>query len=182
MRIDRLVITNFDGFDQREFTFHPRFNLLIGDNASGKTSLLDALSIAMGSWFLGIRGYQKSPGIDAGEVRVVPHRHEDSITFEKQFPARIDCVGSVMGISGEWTRELKREGGRTTSVDAGWIADVAAETERRVRAGESVALPLITAYGTERLWFERGHHAPHAVKARWISRLHRFHNSGNSAH
>jgi predicted ATP-binding protein involved in virulence len=174
MRIDRLVITNFDGFDRREFTFHPRFNLLIGDNASGKTSLLDALAIAVGSWFLGLRGYQQVPGIGIEEVRAVPHRHEDSITFEKQFPARIDCHGDVMGTSIAWTRELKSERGRTTSIDARWMADIASETEKRVRAGESVTLPLIAAYGTERLWFEQPHrkkHAPADARHRMPSRL-----------
>jgi len=27
-----------------------------------------------------------------------------------------------------------------------------------VRAGDNITLPLICAYGTERLWFEKGHH------------------------
>jgi predicted ATP-binding protein involved in virulence len=82
----------------------------------------------------------------------------DSYTFEKQFPARIECSGSVMGKRIGWARELQREGGRTTTVDAKAISEVASESERRVRAGEKITLPLICTYGRERLWYQTSHH------------------------
>jgi DNA repair exonuclease SbcCD ATPase subunit len=118
MRIDELTLTNFDGFDHRTFDFNPGFTLLVGDNATGKTSVLDALAIAVCSWFLGLRGIETSRGIDSDEVRMVAHPHADSYTFEKQFPARIECTGFVMGRKMQWARELQREGGRTTTSDA----------------------------------------------------------------
>jgi len=157
VRIDHLTVKNFNGFDHREFDFNPRFNLLVGDNATGKTSVLDALSIALGSWFLGIPGYANILGIDAKEVRVVAHPHQDSCTFEKQFPSRVETCGLVLGRDIKWTRELSREGGRTSSVDAKTISTIAGEAERKVRSGEEITLPLICAYGTERLWIEATH-------------------------
>lgn len=160
MRVDELTLTNFDGFEHRTFSFNPHFNLLVGDNASGKSSVLDALAVAVGSWFLGLRGYEKSPGIHPEEVRVAAHAHTDSYTFEKQFPSRIECTGLVMGKHVTWSRELQREGGRTTTVNAKPIRDIGEEAERRVRAGEAITLPLICAYGTERLWIEAAHHKP----------------------
>lgn len=159
MRIDELTITNFYGFDHRTFHFHPSFTLLAGDNATGKTAALDAVAVAAGSWFLGLHGSEKSPGIDRDEVRVAAHTHLDAWTFEKQFPARIECAGVVMGQPIRWARELKREGGRTTTSEAEAVADVAADAERRVRSGENVTLPMICVYGTERLWFEKAHPA-----------------------
>jgi len=159
MRIDHLTIRNFNGFEHRTFTFNPRFNLLVGDYATGKSSVLDALAVSAGCWFLGLRGYEKSPGIHAEQVRVAAHAHLDSYTFEKQFPSLIECAGVVTGQRISWARELQRERGRTTTVNAKSIGEVASEAERRVRAGEEITLPLICAYGTERLWFEKGRHA-----------------------
>jgi predicted ATP-binding protein involved in virulence len=63
-----------------------------------------------------------------------------------------------MGQRITWARELQREGGRTTTANAKAINDIAAETERRVRAGEDVTIPLVCNYGTERLWFEKVHY------------------------
>jgi predicted ATP-binding protein involved in virulence len=164
MQIDELTITNFNGFKHRTFSFHPRFNLLVGDNATGKTSVLDALAVSIGSWFLGLRGYGKGRGILAEEVRVAAHAHLDSYTFEKQFPSRIECRGIVMGSQMEWVRELQREGGRTTAVGAKTIAEAASEAEQRVRSGDNITLPLICTYGAERLWFEKGHNTRKAEK------------------
>jgi predicted ATP-dependent endonuclease of OLD family len=102
MRIDEIRITNFDGFDHRTFTFNPRFTLLAGDNATGKTSVLDALAVAAGSWFLGVGGFETSRGITPEEVRMAAHPHLDSYTFEKQFPSRVECTGVVMGHQIRW--------------------------------------------------------------------------------
>src|SRR5271168_3400864 len=162
MQIENLKIKNFSGFENRTFTFNPHFNLLVGDNASGKTSVLDALAVSVGSWFLGLRGYERGPGISGDEVRVVAHAQPDSYTFEGQFPSRIEATGVVMGQHISWARELRREGGRTTTVDAKSISEVASKAAQDVRAGEKIILPLICTYGTERLWFEKSHHARRA--------------------
>ena len=57
MKINHIRIQNFKGFEDKEFSFDPHMSVLIGDNASGKTSVLDALSFVLGTFFLGIEGY-----------------------------------------------------------------------------------------------------------------------------
>ena len=157
MRIDRLALTNFKAFASCEFRLDPRFNLFVGDNATGKTSALDAISIALDSWFLGMKGVEKAGGIDSDDVRVAPHRHGDIITFEKQFPSRVEAQGVVLAREVTWARELNREGGRTTTAEAKELSDLASDADQRVRNGESLTLPVICSYGTERLWFESRH-------------------------
>lgn len=51
MKIRQLELQNFRCFDQKTFEFSDQFNVLIGDNATGKTAILDALAIAAGSFF-----------------------------------------------------------------------------------------------------------------------------------
>lgn len=158
MRIDRLTIFNFKAFRLREITFDPHFNLIVGDNATGKTSLLDALAIAIDSWFLGMRTAERAGGIDTGHVHLATYLHGDTATFEKQFPSRIEAQGVVLGASINWARELSREGGKTTTVEAKEISILAEGADMDVRNGKEITLPLICSYGTERLWFESRHH------------------------
>ena len=47
MRIDQLKVENFAGFTRQQFVFSPRFNLLVGANGCGKTSLLKALAAGL---------------------------------------------------------------------------------------------------------------------------------------
>jgi len=54
MIINRLKLKNFKGFEELSVEFHPHFNVVIGINRSGKTSLLEGLRIGLGSFFLGI--------------------------------------------------------------------------------------------------------------------------------
>jgi predicted ATP-binding protein involved in virulence len=155
VRIDGLTLKNFNGFEFLEIGFDPQFNLLVGDNATGKTSVLDALATALHCWVYGIGGDQSAWGIDEGHVRLVAHRFQDSFFFEKQFPCRIEARGLLVGQELCWARELNHNGGRTTTAEARNLTSAAAEAARKVRSGEEVTLPLICSYGTERLWFEQ---------------------------
>jgi predicted ATP-binding protein involved in virulence len=160
VQIDQLTIKNFKKFRECRIEFDPRFNLVVGDNATGKTSLLDAIAIAVDSWFLGMRTAEKAGGIDGDHVHLVPIPQPDSTTFEKQFPARIEVKGLVQGKPIEWARELLREGGKTTTGQTKEIALLAEQADGAVREGKEIILPLICSYGAERLWFESLHHKP----------------------
>ena len=72
MRIDKLEIENFKLFAQQTFDFHPNFNLVIGENGSGKTSLLRAVAVALGGWAHAyIKNTNKLPSIEDRDVREV---------------------------------------------------------------------------------------------------------------
>ena len=44
MTLNKLKLTNFRNYDQLEVDFDPGVNLIVGDNAQGKTNLLEAIS------------------------------------------------------------------------------------------------------------------------------------------
>lgn len=151
MRIDQLRVENFKGFTKREVTFHPEFNLVVGENGAGKTSVLDALAVAAGSWFLGLRGYD-SRHIRPEDVRLAGHESEATVTWEQQFPCIVEARGSAREQRLAWRRTIDGPGGRTTYREAREIKSLAEQTEHAVRDGEKIVLPLISYYGTGRLW------------------------------
>lgn len=162
MRIDRLLLKNFKGFESKEFSFHPEFNLIVGRNGSGKTSALDALSVAVGSWLLGIRGAE-TRHIRSNEVRLVDFEHEEideggqkhvSVQWERFYPCEITAHGLVQEQQISWIRSLNSPNGRTTYVNASNIKQLASKADQAVRQGHDATLPLVSYYGTGRLWQE----------------------------
>ena len=151
MRIDRLQVANFKGFQHRELSFHPQFNLVVGRNGTGKTSILDALSIAVGSWFLGLRGYD-SRHIKPVDVNLRSFVTEAMVTWEPQFPCSVEANGVVQGQDLYWKRTLSGRGGRTTYGEARNIKQLAEKVELEVQQSQPIILPLISYYGTGRLW------------------------------
>jgi predicted ATP-binding protein involved in virulence len=153
MRIHHLGIRNFRCFEERSFQLTPSFNLLVGENASGKTAVLEALSVAMGSLFLGIRDVGERH-LRRDDARLQAYDHGGEWSFEAAYPVEVEAVGEVDGERIAWRRTLVSPKGRTTSNAAGEIKRAAARLDRAVRSGESVTLPLIAYYGTARLWLQ----------------------------
>ncbi|MBQ8037277.1 MAG: AAA family ATPase, partial [Proteobacteria bacterium] len=52
MYIEKLTLRNFRRYETASFYFHQSFNVLIGNNGKGKTTILDALSIMLNTYFL----------------------------------------------------------------------------------------------------------------------------------
>lgn len=151
MLIDSLSVTNFKGFSKRTLNLHPQFNLVVGENGSGKTSVLDALAVAAGSWFLGLRG-QDSRHIRPEDVRLLASESESAVHWERQYSCVVAATGEVQGRRLSWQRSLNGPGGRTTYVDAREIKSLAEQADASVRSGMNETLPLISYYGTGRLW------------------------------
>jgi predicted ATP-binding protein involved in virulence len=173
MRIDSLLLENFKGFQRRELTFHPQFNLVVGENGTGKTSLLDALAVAVGSWYLGVAGVD-TRHIYPHEVRLQPYPSEAGTQWEGQYPCFIEACGSIGHEPTVWRRSLNGPGGRTTSTAR--IKKLAQQATEAVREGQSINLPLISYYGTGRLWLvprEQGQvkEPPSSLLTKQLSRL-----------
>ena len=163
MRIDSLTLTNFKCFAERTFSLGPRFTLFIGDNGKGKTAVLDALTVGAGAWLLGFPGVPTRP-ISRSEVRRVSYLHDDIATLEPQTPCVVSCEGEVAGRRIEWRRELRAPtpAARTTWRDAKSIGDLARASGAQMRAGGDMILPVVSYYGTGRLWVQRQSRPPAA--------------------
>jgi predicted ATP-binding protein involved in virulence len=72
MRIHKLYVKNFRGFAEQEFHFHDRLTLVVGENGSGKSSLLEGVAVALGGWlcgFDGLEGFDNGYGTDEFRAR-----------------------------------------------------------------------------------------------------------------
>lgn len=159
MQIGRLVLRNFKGFEQLEQRLNKRFTLIVGKNGVGKSSILDALSVAFGAFLLGIPD-ASSRHIQKGEVRETSREFDGRLDFIHAYPAVVEAEGAVPDpMTGQphhlaWKRELTNPNGRTTIKDARDIRALASAAYAAVIAGGDPTLPLLSYYGTGRLWGE----------------------------
>ena len=154
MRIDKLRIKNFKGFEEETFLLNPHFTVFIGGNAKGKTSVLDALAVAAGSFLRGIDVAKlESRSIDKNEIRVLTKDGQPL----PQLPVEIHAFGNVNGKSLDegWLRTVDKISPKktnTTYVKAKNIEKVAEDMLKLSRSGNNVIFPVIAYHGTGRLW------------------------------
>ena len=159
MQIDRLKLRNFKGFPEMDQGLNRRFTLIVGNNGAGKSSLLDALSVAFGSFFLGIPVVPPRH-IRQDEVHEFEQDFDGTPEFNKAYPVVVEAEGKISHpLTAKvthvcWKRSLGREKGRTTIRDARALSSIAQEAYEAVVKQANPTLPLLSYYGTGRLWVE----------------------------
>ena len=151
MKIIKLKLYEFRCFNNHKFDFSDHFNLLIGDNGSGKTAVLDGLAIAAGAFLLGI------PNIRPNEKRHLSNediRYRYSIMGQtvtrenSEYQAMVRTKGVINGKTIEWARYKDV---RTNRQDAKQIIGAVKKLAKE-STNPNVLLPVIAYYGTGRLW------------------------------
>jgi predicted ATP-binding protein involved in virulence len=149
MKINQINIKNFKGFADRSFALNDHFTVFIGDNAAGKTTVLDALSVALGGFFINLGlGLNTRPIDEKKEVRLTMVSGQS----RPQLPVTVEVRGQIDGAVILWKREIQKQ--KTTSKDARSISTLAHNLMQANRRGERVVLPVLAYHGTGRLWAE----------------------------
>ncbi|MEE1124584.1 MAG: AAA family ATPase [Acutalibacteraceae bacterium] len=155
MKISNIKIENFRCFQNLSVKFDSQMNVIAGNNGAGKSSILDAVSVGVGSFLLGIEDVS-APGIYKSDVRFVSYEVGSVIDRQPQFPVKIECNGVVDNKQIMWTRQLNTGSGKTTYGDAFSIKDIASSMQNSIREGNNQThLPIISYYGTGRLWAQK---------------------------
>jgi len=133
--------------------FNKNYNIFIGINGSGKTSILDAISISLGGFTSGIDGIGNY-GFSKDDVQYKMYQTGGTlISREKQYPVSIESTINFENTVIEAKRSLLSESGRTTTKEAKDLISYASNLQNKIRKGDnSIELPLIAYYGTGRLW------------------------------
>ncbi|MDN2483523.1 AAA family ATPase [Vibrio agarivorans] len=168
MKIDKLELKNFRAFKHFKCQFDTGVNVLVGLNGFGKTSILDAIAIGYGQ-FAGGFETSKDRGILNSDIRIAKHtigagelEAGDSLavagkyTMERQFPVEVQVTVHEEGdyqFPDSWSRSRNTLKGRTTQVKD--LKAVAQDLQKSVQNNENVVLPLLSYYGTGRLWKEK---------------------------
>ena len=153
MRLKSLRLHNFRCFEDLQMEFHPHCNVLVGINGAGKSSVLDAVAIALSGFLSAIDG-ASGISLHKDDIRYAMYKNGSVINREQQMPVYVEANGTAPD-AGEltWKRSLSSLQGRTTIKDAKEIMDYGRGLQAGIRAGEAgVVLPLIAYYGTGRLW------------------------------
>jgi predicted ATP-binding protein involved in virulence len=160
MRIDTIELKNFRGFDAFRRDFGPGINVLVGDNGSGKTALLDALAIGIGSCFLQVDAVP-SRAIERDDVRLVVQEVGEATDTSPQYPVELSFEGEVFGKRHRWSRSLNGKNRRTTHQGAAEVSEAVRmrftlQTLKEIASRQGFeTLPLIAYHGTGRLWVQR---------------------------
>lgn len=158
MKINSIKIKNFKCFECINLDFDSQFNVLIGDNATGKTSILDAVSFTIGTYFIGVRKVTNDSKIELRPLKVSEKRRvltNTEINYKLPF-----CINTDISLNGkefQWSRSTdKVSGGSTTYKEANEFINEAIALCSHMSTEEDITdLPLIAYYGTERLFNER---------------------------
>ncbi|MEP7125332.1 MAG: AAA family ATPase [Byssovorax sp.] len=154
MQIDAIELKNFRGFSAFRQEFGPGINMIVGDNATGKTALLDALAVGAGSFFLGIDG-APTRVFKPDDVRLTVREVGDTIETVPQYPVELTFDGAVFGQAFRWARSLAGRKRHTTHGGAFEMSSAVHGRMLEIQKGGVATLPLIAYHGTGRLWIQR---------------------------
>lgn len=156
MEFQKVVIQNFKGIENIEMHFRPGINLVLGENGVGKTSILEAMTIALGDYFNGISGVSKK-GILHEQIHFKTSLSGDaSTTIEYFTPTTITSIihiGREVGI-GEVTRDISGEVTRrdeTNRTRTQYLGRAFASYARRICNDMDSTLPLLCYFSTSRM-------------------------------
>lgn len=143
MRIDKITLQNFRCFEQLEVEFLPNFNVIIGNNGTGKSSLLKALKIAL-NFFINEIDKREELNIDK-DIRI--KYFEKTHTIEKQLPAKLSFDSFLSNklpykVNKEITNLGTGKVGTTDFTGANHIQDLL----QNVRNGAEIILPVIAYF------------------------------------
>lgn len=154
MRIDTIHIRDFRGIEDLTINLHPQFNLLIGENGSGKTAILQALDVAIGCFFSGM------PGVPSRHIRDEDIRYFKTIEGSYEFTAntKVDVLKGVVDKKPIfWYKERDGMTGSNKMGNRSPIRALSEDINKAIRDSKRTSvidLPVLAYYSTARLWKE----------------------------
>ena len=153
LRLTKLEMTNFRCFRKMDkpIKFDPNLTVIVAKNGCGKTAVLDAIRISLGTFTKGLNRLSQA-GISRQDASLTPLRA--GLGKGSDYPVSVKVEGFVDSQLCEWARVRGSEEGRTTTKEAQVISDFGTRLHKCVISDACVMpeLPILAFYGTGRLW------------------------------
>lgn len=151
MYLKHIIIENFKGHTHCELTLKPGFNLLIGDNGMGKTSILEAISVALGGFIAGVDDVS-SKHFTKDEIRISAVPMGDG-SFDRHYevPVLVTCEADVQGKEYRWTRRKSSVKASRSTVETSEIKKIA----NQMASDPTSVLPILNYQSAARTWMQK---------------------------
>ncbi len=173
MKINRLELQNFKKFSTYTLDLHPQFTLLVGDNGTGKTTLLDALAIAAGIWLVNPPDStlaSSTRNIQPSEIHLEAVVSGDRTQFVECKPVLVHATGSINDQRISWLRQIGPRGLRTSNGEAKRALTLITNLFAQDQSGQDIWFPVIAYYGAGRAWLPSNKRDPKAKQTNSSSR------------
>lgn len=149
MRINEIRIQNFKGFKELTETFDPNFTVFVGENGSGKTSMLEAVAASLFSWHLGMGIHVMA---DLSGVRIGSRVIGSTIEFSEEMPMVIEVCATSSGKTLGWKFFDDRKQSLSAESYDNQLYKLFQELRKRRESGEYLfdTWPLLAFYSAER--------------------------------
>lgn len=149
MYLEKIHIKNYKVIEELEIDLKPGVNLLIGDNGAGKTSVLEAIAVALGGLFVNVAGVS-TKNIVKDDVRLkIKPLGESSTSIEYCEPV---SSGGILQVSDgqefAWNRIKEEVSATHTKIDS---KDVCVWMKKLTNHSDT-NLPLISFQSAARAW------------------------------
>ena len=163
--VKKLELHNYRKFEDQVFQLDRHMNLLIGKNASGKTTALEAVNVALGAYLAAYKTYV--PGRFVQNISESDVRRKNQKTAQKdvlispdigQYPCFIKAELIMDGQEYPYRRIVEKKDGRTKFDGNNPMQKAVVSWEKLMQRGdgsdESLVFPLVLYLSSGRLWNE----------------------------
>ena len=162
--LKNIELSHFRKFDYVKYELNPRMNVIIGKNASGKTTVLEAITVILGAYLSAFKEYVPSRyghNISDNDVMKKALQSVKNVAVPptvQQFPCRVTSQFMWDKTMKKCTRSLEKEGGRTKFVGKNPMRALVEEWEQAIKSADysdsDQIYPLVLYLSSARLWNE----------------------------
>lgn len=160
-----ITVSNYRKFENKIFQLNPQMNVLIGKNASGKTTVLEAVNVMLGAYLAAFKKYVPSRygyNIKDSDIllKAVQTKSKDAALSPsiQQFPCSVSCHLMWDKKEIQYSRIVEKKEGRTKFAGRNPMQSQVVKWESAIEAAdgsdENQTYPLVLYLSSARLWNE----------------------------